>query len=146
MSGAASTPPRLSDGQRRHLTASLDLVEATLDELARLVGGSGGDSPRLLRRQVDDLSPALPSRGQEPIAQARAVLAELVRALGLEPRPYSSRQALQALVLSSLVILEDCFAATLRAYGETDPGLPSVLDPALRRLHDALTAIGAALD
>jgi hypothetical protein len=52
---------------------------------------------------------------------------------------------LQALVMSSIVILEDSVAAKLRAYGEVHPTLPGVLDHRLQRLHDGLVAIGAAL-
>jgi len=147
MSGAPShsASPILTDGQRRHLTASLDLIEAALGEMERLLNGGNGEAPRLLRRQVADHPPGLAERIREPIAQARAILAELVRELGLEPSRASSRRMLQALVMSSLVILEDSFAAKLRAYGDVHPALPGMLDGRLQRLHDLLITIGAAL-
>ena len=135
----------LTDGQRRHLSASLEHVEMALGEIEALA--TPGASPKrvVLIHMLRDLPPGFDQEVHAPLARARALIEEIAATFGLRPNLSSAQRTVQTLALSSLVVLEDAFSRRIRGYGEINPRLPATLDPALTRLHAEVAAIGEAL-
>jgi hypothetical protein len=135
----------LTDDQRRRLSASLQRVERALRQIATLAGAAGHDSAALLSRSDNDLPPEFGRAIAEPLAGALGTLGKLVEAFRLAGMTASDARSVQALVISSLVVLEDAASPHLRGYGPVHPDLPGSLDPQLQRLHDQIRMIGEAL-
>lgn len=72
-------------------------------------------------------------------------MADLVATLDLQAPEHSAYRAVQALVVSSLVLLEDTETRKLHGYGTVHPALADLLDPVLSRLHEEVRAIGKVL-
>ena len=143
---AADPTPRdlLTEGQHRHLSVSLRMVERALRSIsAATTGGQVG--PPLLYREVNDLP--TDSAGSVPalVEAATATLAELVATFDLTPAVSSQSGSLQALVLSGMVVIEDTASRKLKGYGEVHPDLPGSLNPLLQRLHRQLEEISRRL-
>jgi len=141
----APPPELLTEDQRRHLTASLELVERRLFEIIAVVDGHRAPVPPYFRREARDLPAEFAGTVRPHLADAARTLADLAATLGLHPSPSSQFRTVQALVMSSVVVVEDAAARSLRGYGAVHPGLAPVLDPLLDRLHGQLLAIGRAL-
>jgi hypothetical protein len=135
----------LTEGQRRHLVASLANVVAALGEIDSIARRRGPTPAGSLARIVDDLPPGFDSAIELPLTRARAELAALIATLDLQAPDASAYRSVQALVMSSLVVLEDTGTRNLRGYGEIYPSLPELLEPALSRIHEQVRAIGQAL-
>jgi hypothetical protein len=135
----------LTEGQRRHLAASLARVENALTEITALAHSDARLVPSLLTRQEADLPAQFGEAIRDSVAEARSALAELVSQFDLTIPTASRFRAVQALVVSSLVVIEDTVSRNLRGYGAIHPGLPARLDPRLDRLHEQLLMIGRAL-
>jgi hypothetical protein len=138
-------PDLLTDDQRRRLSASLERVERALRQIAALAGTGRRDSTALLSRSDDDLPPEFGHAIAGPLAAATGTLGELVEAFRLTGITASDARSVQALVVSSLVVLEEAASRHLRGYGPVHPDLPGSLDPQLQRLHDQVRRIGEAL-
>jgi hypothetical protein len=135
----------LTDDQRRHLVASLGRVERLLRELVVAAGGTAEDVPAVLRRATSDLPPSFWSKAQQPVEEAVATIGEIVATFGLNGSRYSRFSQVRALIVTSLVVVEDAASRTLRGYGAVHPRVPEVLDPLLDRLHEQLIDIGRVL-
>jgi hypothetical protein len=135
----------LTEGQRRHLTVSLASVERAVREIAALAGGREASTAPLLARVTHDLPADFGQAIQSSVAETTATLTELASTFALEASRSSHGRSVQALVISSLVVIEDAASRNLRGYGELHPGVPPVLDPLLDRLHETLVDIGSAL-
>lgn len=135
----------LTEGQRRHLTVSLARVERAVREIAALAGGKEAPPLPLLTEVIHDLPPDFGQSIQSAVAEAAATLSELASTFALEAPRSFHRRSVQALVVSSLVMIEDTASRNLRGYGEIHPGVPPLLDPLLNRLHEALVDIGRVL-
>jgi hypothetical protein len=145
MSDSLSAGDLLTEGQRRHLTVSLARVERAVREITALAGRGEAPPSLLLTRVIHDLPPDFGQSIQSTVGEAGATLAELASTFALEaPRSFHAR-SVQALVISSLVVIEDTASRNLRGYGEVHPGVPPLLDPLLNRLHETLVAIGRVL-
>jgi hypothetical protein len=135
----------LTDGQRRHIIASLGLVAAALSEIESIAAAGDVSARSPIDRVNRDVPDGFAEAARVPLGRARAALADLVAALSLEPRQTSAFRTIQALVVSSLVVLEDAGAKYLRGYGPIHPALPQTLEPGLRRIHEEVAAIGELL-
>jgi hypothetical protein len=135
----------LTDGQQRRLMASLANVAAALREIEAVSTATTPPRDGVLHRMSLDLPPGFGRAIEGPLERARAHLAALADALGLPAIEASARREVQALVVSSLVILEDTDSRKLGAYGEVHPALPALLDPLLHRAHEEIRVIGDAL-
>lgn len=125
--------------QREHLTVLLAQMERALDKL-----GSGVRSHRLT--VVDDDLPHDFERRIEPIIdRIRNQIDALVERFDLTPRRESLARSVSAIVTAELVRIEDSYSRNLHGYGEVAAGLPEVLDPALRDLHESWHAISRVL-
>lgn len=134
---------KLTDNQRRHLTVYLAQVEDAVESLERLATTEA--SHRVLRIDRRDLGGDFGSATGEDLAHVRAGLAELARSLHLEPLERSRAQEALGLLTIAIVQLEDAGSRGLRGYGEVDPELPALLDPALGRLRALLARVVARL-
>jgi hypothetical protein len=145
MPDSASTPDLLTEGQRRHLAVSLARVERALREIAELAETREAPPAPLLTRVIHDLPPDFGHAIQASVGDATATLGELAATFALEaPNSFHGR-SVQALVISSLVVIEDTASRNLRGYGEIHPDVPPLLDPLLDRLHESVLEIGRAL-
>ena len=139
------TPDLLTEGQRRHLIASLGFVERHLHEIERLTDGRRTSTPAIFTREARDLPADFGTAIRPSIADALATLADLAAAFDLAPRHTSDFRSVQALVMSGIVLVEDSAHRHLVAYGPVHPDLPTRLDPLLDRLHAQVREIGRAL-
>jgi hypothetical protein len=133
----------LTDNQRRHLAIYLAQVEDAVESVERLATTPAGERAlRIDRRDLpDDFGPA----SRDELANVRTGLAEMARALQLEPLERSRAQEALGLLTIAMVQLEDAGSRGLRGYGEVDPDAPAVLDPALARLRGVLARVAARL-
>jgi hypothetical protein len=145
MAEALHSAELLTEGQRRHLIASLSQVEQALRRVIAITRIRSSIESPLLTRQIDDISPALGPAIHGSLADVDATLAEIVATFQLVPPAASSLSTVQAMVVSSLVVVEDATSRRLRGYGPVHPGLPALLDPLLDRLHRQLREIVEAL-
>jgi hypothetical protein len=135
----------LTEDQRRHLTAGLVQIEQALRRILAIARQPAPGMAGLVDCEAEDLPPGFTACLVAPVADAAATLAELVAAFQLIPPATSRRRSIQALVLSSMVITEDCASSKLRGYGPVHPNLSEVLDPMLARLRQHLSEIGRSL-
>jgi hypothetical protein len=135
----------LTEGQRRHLTVSLAGVERAVREIAALAEGREAAASPLLAQAIHDLPPDFGQAIRNSLADATATLAELASTFALEASSSFHGRSVRALVVSSLVVIEDTTSRNLRGYGAIHPGVPQLLDPLLDRLHESLREIGRVL-
>jgi hypothetical protein len=133
----------LTENQRRHLTIYLAQVEDAVESVERLATTPAGE--RALRIDRRDLPDDFARASRDELAAVRGGLAEVARALGLEPLERSRAQEALGLLTIAIVQLEDAGSRGLRGYGEVDPAAPAVLDPALARLRAMLARVAARL-
>ena len=145
MSAAPPTEDLLNEGQQRHLIASLARVERALHDITRILGERSVGPSRLLDRSVADLPTGYGASARPLITAAEETVAELVRVFDLAAPVGSHFRSVQALVVSSMVVVEDTVTRNLRGYGDIHPRLPVTLDPLLELLHEQLMDIGRAL-
>ncbi|HEY7029191.1 MAG TPA: hypothetical protein VH438_16370 [Gemmatimonadales bacterium] len=146
MSNVLAKSEVLSVGQMRHLTASLAQVERHLLEILALVDKPrGSPTPTLFGRETPDLPAGFGETARPSIASASATLTELVSTFGLQAPDFSQFRTVQALVITSVVVVEDAASRHMRGYGQIHPELPRMLDPLLSRLREQLLEIGRAL-
>jgi hypothetical protein len=134
---------QLTDNQRRHLTVFLAQVEDAIVSLEWLAAAR--PHPRALRTDHQDLPHGFASAIQEELAPIRAGLAELAETFGLQPLGRSRAQEALGLLTIAIVQVEEAGSRGLRGYGEVDPEVPAVLDPALGRLRAALARVAGRL-
>jgi hypothetical protein len=133
----------LNEQQRRHLAVVLDQVDgALLEVIASASGGARGDAaPRFLRPQQRDIPAAVALRLLAAAQSLRTRLGNDLGRLGMPRNSESLRRRAAAYLTSALVLLEDCHAAAMAAYGDVDPRLPTVLDPWLVDLEAEVNAL-----
>lgn len=137
-------PDGLTEPQRRHVAVFLQQVEEALDEIER-AAGSLNSEPKLFRIDINDLPPGFHQAIEPTIRRVRARLKQLVEGLGLESSPKSRSRHIQALVLTTVVQVEDTGSRGLRGYGPIGPVVVDVIDPALADIHKELEGIAARL-
>jgi hypothetical protein len=135
----------LTEGQRRHLVASLGRIERHLHELQALLGDRVGPGSGFAEGHGGKLPAAARVAVRQPIGDAMATLGELGSRFGLTARQRSRFSSMQAMVIASVVLIEDASSRHLAAYGPVDPRLPDLLDPMLERLRAQLMAVAGAL-
>lgn len=139
------TADLVTEAQRRHLAAGLGRVEQHLREIQALVGQPRTDRPPLLGQESRDLPADFGTTIQPAITSALADLSALVSTFALSPFHRSQFRAVQSLVMSSVVLVEDAGPRSLTAYGSIHPDLAPILDPLLARLRGQLLEIGRAV-
>jgi hypothetical protein len=135
----------LTEGQQRHLRSSLARVAAALARIEALSQSSETPHPAALERTRPDLPPRFGDLVRDPLERARERVAALAAHFGLPAIHLSATSEVRALVVSSLVVLEDTTTRNLRGYGDIHPALPETLDPMLDGIHQEVRAIGDIL-
>jgi hypothetical protein len=135
---------RLTDSQQRHLGVFLAQVEDTVLAIERLA--TAPPSRSALRLDRPDFPPGFADSIGPEIARFRDELARLIQLVGLEPLETSRRREAQGLLAIAIVQLQDAGSRGLRGYGDIDPSLTAILDPALESLRASLTRIAGHLE
>lgn len=136
--------PTLNVPQRRHFEVVLASLEEAMVRIEQLSGAHDAEA-RLLTKEAHDVPVDFLERVAPLIASIRGRLEALARSLDLQPRRPSTHRMIRALLTAQIVHLQDSDARRLRAYGEVDPRVSSVLDPELRALERELHGILDAL-
>ena len=134
---------RLNDNQRRHYEVMFARLEQSLDQIERATRGEPAAS--LMSRPIDDLPERFVRESAPIVARVRELLDEVARLLELRPRELSRRRALEALMTSEMVSVENGYATRLRGYGDVDASVTAHLDPALGQIHAALAGLRGLL-
>lgn len=134
----------LTEPQRRHLRVFLQQVEEALDEMETLAVAPTSAS-KLFRLDVNDLPDGFAAAVRPDVLRVRGHLKALVEELGLESHPRSRTRHVEALLITTLVQVEDSGSKGLRGYGSLGPQVFSVVDPALAQIHQGLERIIARL-
>lgn len=135
----------LNAPQRRHLAVVLDHVDAALLRVVTSASG-GAATQRLLRPEAQDIPATVAPRFLAEALALRAQLARDLVRLEIHRTPESARRRAAAYLTSALVLLEDCHASAMAAYGDIDAALPSQLDPWLAELEVGVAALRRLLD
>lgn len=135
----------LTEPQRRHVAVFLQQVEEALDEVESVAAHPPSATKKLFRLDVDDLPPGFHTQIGAAAMRIRARLKCLVEALGLESNPKSRARHLQALILTTMVQVEDTGSRGLRGYGPLSAVVFELIDPALADIHRELERIAAYL-
>jgi hypothetical protein len=135
----------LTEPQRRHVSVFLQQVEEALDEIERVAYEAPSDE-KLFRTDIADLPDGFGAAFEPEASRIRAQLKDLAEELGLESHPRSRARHVQALLLMTMVQVEDTGSRGLRGYGPLGPSVDSVVDPALAEVHAGLLRIAAWLE
>jgi len=134
----------LTEGQRRHFTVLLAVLEETLHDVEAIAAGRSR-SGKLVRAE-HDLPPGFAEAMRPYTARIRERIRALADGLDVESRRLSDARRTQALLLTSVVRLEDSTADKLRAYGEVDPRVARVIGPLIADLHAAFGSLLALVN
>ena len=122
--------PVFSDDHRRHIAATLGMLDESLCAFARWARGHAARG--VLYEEHNDLSPEVRRRLRKEISDLRALLRETQKELGLQPeRPAASHLIWVACsaLWEHLVELETRY---LKAYGPVPPDLAGPHDARMR--------------
>lgn len=140
------TDQHLSEPQRRHLEVVLGTLERLLDLIDGMAQSPRRRSTSVLAVDVADV-PSKTFAALEPHLQAaRAQVRHLTTNLSLRPQHRSTRQRLHALLIEEMVRLDERADRMLSGFGEMHPGVPSLLDPSLGAIREALAAMQRLVD
>ncbi|MGH7582482.1 MAG: hypothetical protein ACREL5_04565 [Gemmatimonadales bacterium] len=129
----------LNAEQRRHLTVVLDRADMALLEAASV--GRPPQPARLLRPRTDDFSPDSARDIRAAALRIRKRIADAATDLALEVTPEPVSRWVTAYLSAAVVLLQDCHARSLTAYGDVDPRLSARLDPWLTELENEFTRL-----
>jgi len=146
---AGTVPPSpeatlLNDSQRRHLGVTLSQIQRLLHEIVSLLNATA--PPGGLVTDAQDIPAEFARRAPAMVAELDTRIAALADRFELPRREHSRYRWVRAVLGISIDHLEDTRAASLRAYGEVNPGLGAVLDPELRTLQEELRAMLTTLE
>jgi len=132
----------LNEPQRRHFAVLLAMLEDTLADVEAIAAGPAASGR--LRAQEHDLPRGLDAALRPYVVQLRGELVALADRLGLVGQSHLASRRLQALLLASIVRMEDSTSDRIRGYGAVDESVKREVDPALRRMHATLERMLAA--
>lgn len=134
----------LTEAQRRHFAVLAMMLEETLAEMEEIARG-GSPEGRLVAHE-HDLPADFPDAMAPVLERVRAVLGRLVDMLSLEARPISDARRMNALLITSVVRLEDSTSRKIRGYGVVHPSVARDLDPLLGDIHRDLAQLANRLE
>jgi hypothetical protein len=135
----ASDASLLNEHQRRHLGITLGQMQQLLHEIGGLL-----DTPAHqegLVTEANDIPGAFARLAPGALAQLDARFDALAERFELPRRERSRFRWVRAVLSISIDHLEDSRAASMRAYGEVQPGLAAALDPELGAVKEQLRAL-----
>jgi len=124
----------LNEGQLRHLSATIRVVEERLTDLQQQL--NAGAPKQTLLELEDDLSDAERAFVAKKMDELLGLIADVTQQFSLNPEWRSLRRALVASLSIAWSDLRDATAAAMRGYGDIDPRLHESLDPLIERLCD----------
>jgi hypothetical protein len=127
----------LNPSQRGSVAVSLKMFEEQL----RLTSAwlDGREENGILYRRKLNLSPAQRQAAQQRVVTALEIIAALAQKIGLEPEVEDPAGLIRGEFSVSWANMIDTQSIKLKRYGDVNPELEKVLDPAIRRLaHLAL--------
>jgi hypothetical protein len=122
----------LNLSQRGSVVVSLKMLEENLRLTAAWLDGRE-DNGILYRRKLN-LSPAKQLAAQQRVASALETIDILAKKIGLEPEVEDPAGLIRGEFSVSWANLIDTQSRKLKRYGDVNPELKSVLDPAIQRL------------
>jgi hypothetical protein len=137
-------PPVLNENQRRHFEVVLSMLEDSLTRIEALCNPASATLGALTVVE-DDLPDGVARRAQPVIESIRAQVARLALDLELSPRRLSRRRAVQALLTSEVIRIDDTSSGQLRGYGAVDPRFDDVVAPRLGEIRDAIMSFARML-
>jgi len=131
-------PGLLNDSQRRAVSASLYVVERTVEQIERLL-----TSPAvgLTSRLADDLSADECHAIQTACGRVRTALSVACRRLNSETAARSRRAEIRGEVATLWAMLEDTKSPALRGYGPLTREASAVVDEVLEEISKELQGI-----
>jgi len=134
----------LNPDQRRSVAIVLKMFEENLRQTAAWLDGA--EANRILYRRK--LKPSLARRqsAQHRIAAALEQIATLAKETGLEPEVEDPAGLIRGEMSVNWANLIDTQSGKLKRFGDVDPGLESVLDPAIQRLAQMALELASVFD
>jgi len=122
----------LNYNQRRSVT----IVLRNFEEHLRMTSAwlDGAEENGILYRRKLNLSPVQRQVAQQRVDTALETIASLAQKIGLEPEVEDPAGLIRGEMNVSWANLIDTQSRKLKRYGDVDPELKSVLDPAIQRL------------
>lgn len=133
----------LNEPQRKHLAVLLMMLEEAVAEVEQIAAAPAAQA-RLVAAERD-VPPEFARLVRPYCERIRARLVALADQFGLEARSVSDARRIQALLVISIVRIEDSFSGKLRGYGKVDPSVAQHLDPALKEIRAMLSELAALL-
>jgi hypothetical protein len=131
----------LNQAQINALTTTLRMLEERCDQIDAMLA----DQPprRTLVQLEQDVTPDVRHAVRAELVQVRAAIAQIVAVYQLHAVTQSAWRAIDALLVTSWIDLEDSRPAKLKRYGAVDPEVVAQLDALLEQLMARLEWIRA---
>lgn len=134
----------LNPNQRRSVAIALRMFEESLRQTDSWL--QEAEANGILYRQKLNLPAPQRQEAQQRIAAALEQIAEIVQTLDLEPVLDNPAGLIRGKMSVSWASLIDTQSDNLRRYGQVDPRLKSVLDPAVRQLAQLAFDLASIFD
>jgi hypothetical protein len=122
----------LNPNQRRSVTIVLRNFEENLRQAEAWL--QGAEANGILYKRKLNLSPAQWQAAQQRVAAALEQIASLAQEIGLEPEVEDASGLIRGEMSVDWTNLSDLRSRKMKRYGDINPELKSVLDPAIQRL------------
>jgi hypothetical protein len=137
------TSPRLNESQARALAITLRLVEERLAAIRAIL--ERDERGRLYRRLRPRFTAEQAARIERLMAGLDASIAAAADAFGLQCEDRDANGIMVAMLAMSWQSLGEMDTRGMRAYGDTDPQLDDLLDPAVERMLGLVRELELAL-
>ena len=128
----------LNQAQRIAVSTTLLHLERSLDEIERLLAGSGNG---VTYTTEVNLTTATAQQIREVCANIRREIAAMVEHFDLSTQRWYGRQVIVAEMTSAWTNLEEVRPERLRRFGAVDPSLTETLTPGVERLIQLVWAV-----
>jgi hypothetical protein len=122
---------RLNEAQHNSLAVGLRALSHTCNEIERLLSG---EQPPLLWEIENDLTEQERQRIATSLTRLRHQIQAIAAQWAVKPEVISVRRSIVAQLSVDWSDLNDLRPHTLRRYGEVDPAVAAVLQPAIEQL------------
>jgi len=122
----------LNPAQRTSVTIVLRNFEESLRQAEAWL--QGAEANGILYRRKLDLKPAQRQAAQQRVTAALEIIATLAQAIGLEQEAEDAVGLIRGEMSISWANLTDTQSRKIKRYGDINPELESILDPAIQQL------------
>jgi hypothetical protein len=134
----------LNPDQRRSVTIVLRMFEENLRQAEAWL--QDAEVNGILYQRKLNLSPARRQAAQQRVAAALEQVAALAQEIGLEPEVEDPAGLIRGELSVSWANLIESQSSKLKRFGDVNPGLESVLDPAIQHLAQATLELAALFE